>query len=152
MHQRKERGLIEKYFHYLFTEYAFSFSEIKYFQDFSNWLAVLTATECRLLFIEDRGSILLSVGPPWNPSNWEAGHWFGIEIVIAYLNNGIFPWYYWNQMGPAEPQLEKLSEIIRPYMAQICALFSPKVYTETEPKLYQLAKKRDEYLRSGKHS
>lgn len=152
MHQRNEAELIEKYFQYLFTEYGFSISEMKYFEDFSNWLVVLTAAECRLLFMEDRGSVLLSVGPPWNPSNWEAGRWFGLGIVIAYLNDGVFPWYYWDQMGPAEPQMEKLSGILRPYMTQICTLFSPKAYAEHETELNQLVKKRDDYFKPGRHS
>ena len=137
MRQRNEAELVKKYFHYLFSEYGFTIIDVKYFEDFSNWVAVLTSDKYRLRFLEDRGTVTLAIGPLWDPPGWDAGPWFDLSFVIAYLNQEPFAWDY-DVLAPAEPQIERLSHVLRPYMDQICTVFSPDAFPEHHDELRRL--------------
>lgn len=152
MHQRNEADLIRKYFHYLFDEYGFTMIDVRHFNSYSDWVAVLASNKCRLRFIEDRGTVMLAVGPLWDPLGWEAGPWFELPIVTAYLNQGIFTWEY-DQLGPTEPQLRSLADLLRPYIDQICTMFSPDNFPKHEDNLRRLYDERyGDHLEPGKHT
>lgn len=150
MGQRNEQELVREYFHYLFEEYGFTFADFRYFDSFSDWVALLVSDKCRLKIFEDRGSVMVAVGPLWDPPSWEAGPWYDLSFVIDYLTEGVFTWDY-DKMGPAEPQLKWLADILRPYTDQVCTLFGLGSFPDHEDDLHRLWEKYVDSLIPGKH-
>lgn len=143
MRQRNEAELVKRYFPYLFDEYGFAMIDERYFDHFSNWVVVLVSgtRKCRMRVMEDRGTVMIAVGPIWDPPGWESGPWTDITTLLEYLHQGVFDITY-NQMGPAEPQLTRLSVILHLYMDQICAICNSAVFSEHADKLQQLWEKQ----------
>ncbi len=132
-----EFDLVKVHFPYLFDEYGFSVIDIRYFDSFTNWVAVVVSKRCRIRFFEDRGGVELAIGPLWDPPGWQAGPWFDLPAVLAYLNHGVFTWDY-GPTGRTGPQLERLSAALHPQMGLICAIFSPENYPKHEAALRRL--------------
>lgn len=135
---------IKKYFRYLFDESGFTVVSETYFDSFGNWVVVLASDDCRLRFFQDRGEVSIAVSPLWSPPGWQAGPWFDLPIVTAYLTQGQYTWEY--APGSTEQQLERLAGILRPYCDQICAMFRKEVFPEKEEELRGLETQRSKRL------
>jgi hypothetical protein len=151
MEQRNERELVERNFYYLFEQYGFTIVDFRFFDSFSNWMALLISAKCRLKIYEDRGSVMIAGSPLWDPPDWEAGPWYDLSFVVEYLTHGEFTWDY-DKMGSAEPQLKWLAEILHPYTDQICALFQSDSFPDHEENLHRLWVRYVDSLTPGKHS
>jgi hypothetical protein len=133
----KER--IEEFFGYLFKDYNFTVFSETYFESFSNWVIVLLSDSCRIRFLEDRGEVSIAIGPPWSPASWQAGPWFDLLIVIAYLTNGEDIRTY--ESGNTTQQLEGLGSLFRQYCNQICELFREDVFQKKQGGLREVEEK-----------
>lgn len=131
---------IKELFHYLFEDYGFTVFSETYFESFGNWVIVLLSNGCRIRFFEDRGEVSIAVGPLWSPADWQAGPWFDLPIVIAYLTNEKDTWEY--KSGSTAEQLERLAGLLRPSCDQICELFEEDVFQQRRRELESLEKQR----------
>jgi hypothetical protein len=112
---------IRRRFDYLFSEHGFAFGIERHFDSYGNWAVVLQSGECgRIRIMQDRGEVLLALGPQWSPLDWDSGPWYGLDVVARYLSggrDGFAP-----TLGQTDEQLERLAERLRPYIDQACSL------------------------------
>lgn len=146
MQERNKPELIRKYFAFLFDQYNFKIIDIRYFDTYSNWAAVLISDKFRVRFHEDRGTVMIAFGPLWDPPGWEAGPWHDLDFVIAYLNRVPVTVEY-SDTFQVEPQLERLAKKLVPYLDQICDLFSPENFLTHEAGLDNVGAEDDDTFR-----
>lgn len=124
---------IKKYFGYLFDDYGFDVISETCFESFGNWVVVLRSNDCRLRIVQDRGEVSIAAGPLWSPLGWQAGPWFDLRVITAFLTQGkVMPEYI---PGKTDQQLERLSNLLRSYCDQICELFQERVFQQKRAEL-----------------
>jgi hypothetical protein len=133
---------IRKYFDYLFDANGFEVISETYFQSFGNWVVVLQSDDCRIRFLQDRGEVSIAVGPVWSPPSWNAGPWFDLSIVIAFLTpkKEILE----RRLGNTDQQIEYLADTFRTYCDQICELFREDTFRQERDKLELLRDQSEE--------
>ncbi len=132
---------IKKYFGYLFDEYGFDVIAETYFESFGNWVVVLQSDDCRVRIIQDRGEVSVAVGPLWSPPGWQAGPWFDLAVITAFLTQGKGTLEY--RPGRTDQQLERLANLLRSHCDQICELFQDKVFQQKRVELELLRDQLD---------
>lgn len=124
---------IRKVFCYLFEDHGFTVFSETYFESFGNWVIVLLSDSCRVRLLEDRGEVSIAIGPLWSPASWQAGPWFDLPVVIAYLTDGKDKWEY--KSGDTTQQLERLGSSLHQYCDQICEMFKDDVFQKKQEEL-----------------
>jgi hypothetical protein len=118
---------IRRAFRYLFEEHGFSFESERHFDSFANWAVVLQSPKCgRIRIMQDRGEVFLALGPQWPSLTWDAGPWYGLEVVVKYLSGGRDR--FESGLGPVSDQLGRLADRFRPYVDASCNLFQEDTY------------------------
>lgn len=133
---------VRKYFAYLFDDYDFDVISDTHFQNFGNWVVVLRSNDCRIRFFQDRGEVSVAVGPLWSSPGWQAGPWFDLTVITAFLTQGKSTVEY--ESGKTGRQLKRLANILRPYCDEICELFQEKVFQQKRVELELLRDQLDE--------
>lgn len=136
---------IKTIFHYLFDDYGFAVIAETYFESFGNWAVVLQSGDCcRIRIFQDRGEIFIALGPLWSPPSWNAGPWFDLTVIVAFLTQGKDILEY--ELGKPDWQLERLADRLRPYMEQICELFRENVFEQKREALELLQEQMNEQI------
>lgn len=133
---------IRKYFDYLFDANGFEVISESYFQSFGNWVVVLQSDDCRIRFLQDREEVSIAVGPVWSPPGWNAGPWFDLSIVIAFLTRE--KEILERRLGNTDQQIEYLADTFRSYLDQICELFREDTFRQQRDKLELLRDQSEE--------
>lgn len=130
---------IGKAFDYLFRDYGFGIQQERQFESFGNWVVVLESPDCRMRIFQDRGYISIAFGPVWSPPDWEAGPWFGLEVIFEYLsvkytltNEDVI-----RELSPVS--LEHLANMLKPHLKSICDLFQAEAFPSHRDKLEHIA-------------
>jgi len=80
----KETTLIKKHFGFLF-EQGFSIIHTEPPESFNNWLIDLQSDFLRIQFAEDRGELIIRLGPQKATTGWHGSHLWQFQILIFYL-------------------------------------------------------------------
>lgn len=137
---------IRKYFEYLFSEYDFEPISERSFESFGNWVIVLQSRLCRIRFFQDRGEVFMAFSPLWSPSDWQAGPWYDLKVIIAYLaKDAKLPWQKF-KLGETEQQLKWLATTFRSYCDQACELFRADNYQLIREELDTIRAQQEEEI------
>ncbi|CAG0944164.1 hypothetical protein BROC_02556 [Candidatus Brocadiaceae bacterium] len=138
-----KHDLIQKYFSYLFDDYAFSIAQVRYESEhespvFGDWEVYMLSDTFRIRIFQSQGDAQVALSPFWDHPNYRVGPWVGLELVIAFLNQGNFVWKYLEKGSSLESQLEHISHALHPYMDKISEIFRAENFPEYEVELGKL--------------
>lgn len=140
MKQATSLEQIRKYFGYLFDEYGFNVVAETHFESFGNWVVVLQSDDCRIRIIQDREEISVALGPLWSIPGWQAGPWYDLAVITAFLTQGNSTVEY--RSTTTDRQLEQLAEVLHSRYDQIRELFQGETFRQRQAELELL---RDQF-------
>ena len=110
-------GKIRQHFKFLFDR-AFRIRSVKYYPQYmGNWIAILESQECLINITNDRGEIILSVGPK---NEEKEQMWFGLKTIVFYLSKGEkHIGSYEGELIEKDKQFERLAEILVEHIDEI---------------------------------
>ena len=139
---------IENKFTYLFDDYEYRFIAGSSFESFGNWMAVLWSPSYgRLLFFQDRGEIVVALGPHSTPPGGMSGTWYDMAVVAEYLSEGED--MLTGLLGEPDRQLDWFAGVLRPYMARIGELFGGPAFEAAREDLDRIGARREAELDDG---
>jgi len=130
---------IKTHFHFLFDKGFLVADKAFENQSFGNWIVVLYSKMLLVRFIQDRGSIHVVVGPPWESTTTDSlGHFLELQLLIDYLNNKQL-----TVLTPVEPrdvddQLSKLSSLLIANFEKIISFLNTEDYLQKEDEIKAL--------------
>lgn len=136
---------VRKHFRYLVDEFGFSIAREEKFPHFDFAEVVLQSKDCQIRLSREKGDVFLHISPLL-PSQY----WISLGTVIAYLSQETDnSWKYWenrpgnldNYDSRIEWELGQLAQVLRPYVAQICALFRRESFEQKKAELIAMAHK-----------
>ncbi|UYN91640.1 MAG: hypothetical protein KIT70_09795 [Anaerolineales bacterium] len=119
-----EINAIERHFSFLLED-SFEVGSAERFEHFGNWVVHLDSAQVRLIISQDRGGIMLLIGPSSAASTGlPSQEYIGLEIVLAYLtgDHSYYP-YLLQDVHGLDAQLAKLAEITKTHWPLISGLF-----------------------------
>jgi hypothetical protein len=147
MQQSEVIAKIKPPFRYLFDRYQYRVIGCRLFANSSNWIVVLESPSCgRFLVFQDRGEIIVALGPHGSPESATDGRWFDLAVIVEHLSQGqhmLEP-----IAGDPDQQMERLADILRPYMPQICPLWTDVVFGAAESELDRIGTRREAEIRA----
>ena len=135
---------IKKHFDYLFIEYGFQIISETHFESFGNWAIVLQSDACRLRFFNDRGEVFIAASPLWSPPSWQAGPWYDLASIVAFLTQGKEKLELEPKLGEIEQQLMQATEVFRIYCDQIIESFREDTFQKNQSELELFKDQLDE--------
>jgi hypothetical protein len=145
----REKDVIEKIrppFGYLFDRYQYQVIGCRLFANTQNWIVVLESPSCgRFMAFEDRGEIIIALGPHGSSESATDSRWFDLAVIVEHLSQGKH--MLGSSAGEPEQQLAELADVLRPYMDQICPLFSSSVFEGAEDELDRIGTRREAEIR-----
>jgi len=131
---------IKKYFGYLFED-GFQIVASKYsYKHFGNWMIVLHSPKCGIRIYQDRGQIMVMIGPPWAPANLETlNHYYDLRLIIAFFEKHENIDYH-ADLQHVDLQYEKVSGQFLEYYPRIIELFNRPDFADIEKELGLLQK------------
>jgi hypothetical protein len=138
-------GRINAEFTYLFDVYDYRVIAHRLFANQSNWIVVLQSPSCgRLLLMQDRGEIIVALGPNGDSTHATAVPWFDLGVVVEYLSAGA------DQVdsvsGHPDHQLAQLAGTLLPYMEQVLDLFGKGHFELVRGQLDRIGSRREREL------
>jgi hypothetical protein len=145
----KEKDVIEKVrppFRYLFDRYQYQVIGCRLFANTQNWIVVLESPSCgRFMAFQDRGEIIIALGPHGSGESATGTRWFDLAVIVEHLSHGEH--MLASSGGAPEQQLAELADVLRPYMDQICPLFSTSGFEGAEDELDRIGTRREAEFR-----
>ena len=129
---------IEHHFKFLFDR-GFRIQSVKYYSEFMGaWIVILESEECLVEITNDRGEILLSVGPH---SGGKQKIWLDLRIVVFYLSKGKnYIGIYEGELREKDKQFERLAKILAEYIDDVISIMGGD-FEKHKPNL-EIAKKQ----------
>ena len=134
---------VETRFAFLVNKYKYHAIACSLFANFDNWIVVLESVQGgRMLVMQDRGEIIVALGPHGPSSSATAVPWFDLGVVLEYLSHGKL--MLGEIPGDPDQQMSWLAVEIHPYMDQICDLFgSANAFAEARADLDRIGARRE---------
>ncbi len=133
---------VQRNFGFLFRRFGYRVIAATAFKNDGNWLVVLESASCgRLLVMQDRGEIIVALGPLGPSTNATAVPWFDLPVVVEYLSQGEDRPE--SPPGDSDEQLASLAGTLDPYMEHICGLFTTTAFDGAKPDLDRIGSRRE---------
>ena len=133
---------VEDTFPFLAKEYGYRVIACRLFANDANWIVVLESKTCgRFLAMQDRGEIIIALGPDVIADSATAGRWFDLAVLVEYLSQGEH--MLKAHLDDPTLQLDRMADVLQPYMGQICYLFGRTDFISAEEDLNRIAKRRE---------
>ena len=98
-------------------------------------MIVLQSDDCRLRFFKDRGEVFIAASPHWSPPSWQAGPWYDLAVIVAFLTQGKEKLELEPKLGEVEQQLIQLTTVLRLHCDEIVELFRSNTFQQKQSDL-----------------
>jgi hypothetical protein len=137
---------VQSHFGYLFDRFAYRVIACRLFANNENWIVVLESPSCgRFLVMQDRGEIIVALGPHGSPDSATNTRWFDLSVVVEYLSEGVH--MVEDRPGDPERQMVHLAEVLYPYMEQVGPLFVGENFSAAAEEMDRIGRRREEAIR-----